>query len=385
MTMNLLSKLVAVGKTYSISSPKAPPECLDSIRNRLEELGRAAKKPAKKEVVLTGTVGGDNFTVQSPKDSVELEMTGKVAAAETGSVVKTTATVTDKSALQFDRKLFYLLGAFVGLLGSFLLTPSMVPKVYACFCLVLIPLVSLLITVPLSRVMIERGIRHSLEGLKESVGGDSWSEAAAVEVAQASLTIRQRILVASVACVSSLVLVFVIDQYTKQFWTRGDYQKVELISRPAVELSQLLLGPLNIVTVKCRYQLVEALRCEQIGSMAPKFKEPEVLYELNIQAKDGSLQGDPEELANNLFSWGRVLDLTGRHPEADKYYRQAIAVWPKQQRGSESGLWLARALDRLAMLCLKEHKFLDAEMFEKQALDLIVRLVSRLSAVSAKT
>jgi tetratricopeptide (TPR) repeat protein len=327
------------------------------------------EKPDQKAVVLTGTVSGDSFTVRAPKDSTEFEMTGSVAAADTGSVVKATATVTAKSALQFYRKFFYLIGAFIGLLLSALLTPSMVPKVYACFFLVLIPLVSLLVTVPLSRLAIGRGVKHSLSGLKECLAGASWTDSPAAGVGEVGLTRTQRALVALVACISSLILIFIIDQYTKQFWMRGEYQKVELISRPAVELTQLLLGPQNIVTVKCRFQLVEALRCEQIGSAAPKFKEPEVLYELNIQAKDGSLKGDPEEIANNLFSFGRVLDLTGRHTEADKIYRQAIEVWPKNSSLPNS-LWLARALDRLAMLCLKEHKFGDAEMFEKQALDL---------------
>jgi len=301
------------------------------------------------------------------RDLVSLEFIGTATTDPTteGASIKCCTAASARYCERIYKSLFYTLGAAAGLLVSAIVVSHMVPKVYACVLLVLLPGISLVFKLIFNRLFIvKRDIRFVQEIIVKAVAGGKWKDTgAALDYKEPTLSSRNSIFVLSLACITSLLMIVLLDQVTEHFWKRGDYLRVELITRPAAELTEMVLGHDNLITEQCRFQLAEALRCEN----PPKFKEAQILYERSTESQ--SLKNDPVELANNLFSFGRVLDQTGRHVEADKCYREAIEKWPKGSDHSHL-LWLARALDRLAMLCLKEHKFSDAESLEKQALDL---------------
>jgi tetratricopeptide (TPR) repeat protein len=365
--MNLLRNLLAVGQSYSLSTSKSPQECLECIRKVTCPPDQA--KPSE-QTPLRGTVDAGSFQVHrasslAARDLVSPVLIGTVTSdPAAGTSIKYSTAASAKYCERIYKNLYYTVGATAGLLISALLASHMVPKVYAGVLLVLLPGISLALKLSFDRIFImKRDIRFGQDTIAKAVGSASWKdEGAAPDYAEPTLSINDSIFVLCLASITSLMMIVVLDQVTEHFWKVGDYKKVELITRPAADLTELVLGTDNLISEKCRFQLAEALRCET----PPRFKEAQILYDRSIKSQ--CLQNDPVELANNLFSAGRVLDQTGRHLEADKDYREAVEKWPK---GSDHVrlLWLARTLDRLAMLCLKEHKFTEAESFEKQALD----------------
>ncbi len=313
---------------------------------------------------------GDNFVVQRYFKSklrklFSPQLQGTVSLNQSNTIIQVVTAPNPSAASLINSSLSTLAGVTIGLFITMLLVPNMVPRVYAFLWTAVMPTAVCMISALISRVFAERDVKLILATMSQCFESEQVADPNGITVS-AHNTLPQQLMTGCVAGLVFIGISYFVNVTIERCWMAGNYNKVESFCRPATQIVELFLGPDNSVAAGCRYQLAEALRAETPG----KFREAETIYESNLQAANSYLQGNRVALASNLFALGRVLDQTGRHTEADKAYRQAIENWEQSTEIGPKNILLAKALDRLAMLCLKEHNYADAEALEKRALDI---------------
>ncbi|MBI2811000.1 MAG: tetratricopeptide repeat protein [Candidatus Melainabacteria bacterium] len=323
---------------------------------------------------LEGRISGENFVVHRYFKSklrklFSPQLQGTVSVDQSNTIIQVVTAPNPSAASLINSSLSTLVGATVGLLATIVLVPNMVPKVYAFLWTAVVPILVSITSALISRIFVESDAKLILSTMSKCFESKQEADPMGIAVSGHN-TLPQQLMTGCVSCLVFIGIALSTNAMIENCWLTGRYEKVESFCRPATQIVEIFLGPNNIVAAGCRYQLAEALRAERPG----KFREAEVLYETNLQAANSYLKGNKIARAYNLFSLGRVLDQTGRHAEADKSYRQAIEDWEQSTQVGPASTLLAKALDRLAMLCLKERNYTDAELFEKRALDIDTKI-----------
>lgn len=368
--MSLVNLVVPIGKQYKFVSPKAVLECLNDLQARLKPAEKVPKKGP--QFPLEGIIAKNSFVIyrnfhSSIRKSFTPEVHGILIPDEKGgTLIRVTSKANPTAASIINSSLSTLLGALIGLAITFLLVPNMVPRFYAFLWTAVIPFVVALLSALMARIYTAGDVKTVMSTLSTCFAAEHVADSETWANGDHPSTVSQQLMAGSLSCLLCVAIAYCTNSMIAGCWSRGQYDKVEAFCRPVAQISEAVLGPDNVVSAQSRYQLAESLRCQY----PPKFREAETLYERSIESKDKSLKDNPVAIANNLFSLGRVYDQTGRHAEADKLYREAVEKWESAKEVGPDSVILARALDRLAMLSLKEHKYDDAEKFEKRALDI---------------
>ncbi len=376
--MSLVSLVLPVGKQYKFTTSKPATACLNELRVQL----RPSPKGLDEELdwPLEGRISGDSFAVHRNFDSTlrklfSPEVQGVVTFDQTETTIRVVTAANPSAASIINSSLSTLLGALIGLLIAIALVPNMVPKVYAFLWTAVVPFVVSLLSALFSRMLTEGDVKFMLSKMSQCFGAEQVADPAQSPKRIEHNMVSQQLMSGCLSCLLCIGIAYFTDSMIVGCWNRGQYDKVESFCLPAAQITEAVLGVNNIIAAQCRYQLAEAMRAETPA----KFKEAEILYETNLAGKDSYLKGNSLAIANNLFSLGRVHDQTGRHLEADKMYRQAVLNWEQSSEVGPTGTLLAKGLDRLAMLCLKEHKYQEAEVFAKKALDIDTKLGDKAS------
>jgi tetratricopeptide (TPR) repeat protein len=353
--MSLVSLILPCGKQYRLSTSKNAIACL----NQLQQKGE-----------LEGRISGDTFVVRKAfkrklRRLFSPEVQGLLTAQQPETVIQVVTAPSASAASLINSILSTLVGVAVGLLASSVLVPSTVPKVYALLWTALVPILVITAAAMISRLVAKKDAQFVLTQIADCFESH-WSPDPNGIAVSIHNTARQQIMTGSVACLVFIAISSFTNSMIERCWIAGNFEKVESFCRPATQIVETLIGADNIVAEECRFPLAEALRVERPA----QFREAESIYETNLLAKNSYLKGNNLILANNSFSLARVLDQTGRHSDADKTYRQAIEYYEQTEEVGSRGALLAKTLDRLAMLCLKERNYEDAEKFEKRALEI---------------
>ncbi|CAN5546339.1 hypothetical protein BH10CYA1_BH10CYA1_19310 [soil metagenome] len=398
--MSLVSLILPIGKQYKFITPKNATACLNELRAHLKPSTKVSAlintadaasgslsgcsqsgpsprsgSPAQSgHYELEGRISGDNFVVHRNFKSklrklFSPQLQGSVSVDQSNTIIQVVTAPNPSAASLINSSLSTLVGASTGLLLTIALVPNMVPKVYAVLWTAVVPTLVSITSAFISRIFVENDAKLILTKMSQCFECKQVADPAGIAVS-AHNTLPQQLITGCVSCLVFIGISLSTNAMIERCWLTGHYEKVESFCRPATQIVEMILGPNNIISAGCRYQLAEALRAETPG----KFREAEIIYETNLQAANSYLKGNKIALAYNLFSLGRVLDQTGRHAEADKSYRQAIEDWEQSTQVGPTSTLLAKALDRLAMLCLKEHDYADAELFEKRALDIDTKI-----------
>jgi tetratricopeptide (TPR) repeat protein len=370
--MSIVSFILPVGKQYKFISKKPAPACLIDLRSQL--------KPAKNanqdlDYPLEGRISGDAFVVYRSFDSTlrrlfSPRVNGLVSVDQSETVIRVITAANPSAASLINSSLSTLIGAAIGLVIAIAIVPNMVPRVYAFVWTAVVPLFVAIVSALFSFAFAEGDSKFILKAMAPCFANQPVPDNAALPIKTDANMIKHQLGTGVVSCILFVGIAYMTNSMIEGCWNRGQYEKVESFCRPAVQITEAVLGVNNNIAAPCRYQLAEALRAETPG----RFKEAENLYETNLDGKRSYLKNRPFAIANNLFSLGRVQDQTGRHSDADKLYREAIENWEHSSQVGPNGTLLAKGLDRLAMLCLKEHKYAEAETFEKKALDIDTKL-----------
>ncbi|MBS1957720.1 MAG: tetratricopeptide repeat protein [Cyanobacteria bacterium SZAS-4] len=393
--MSLVSLILPIGKQYRFTTQKNATACLSELRAHLKPSGSTSDQPSGSTsdqpsqskfeppsgaitgpsskagiYELEGRIAGDNFVVSRYFKSklrklFSPQLQGLVSVDQSKTIIQVVTAPNPSAASLINSSVSTLVGVTIGLFATMLLVPTMVPKVYAFLWTAVVPIAVSMISALISRLFVENDAKLILRIMSTCFESEQISDAKGIAVS-AHNTLPQQLMTGCVSCLVFIGISLFTNAMIERCWLTGNYEKVESFCRPATQIVEMFLSPNNIVAAGCRYQLAEALRAETPG----KFREAEAIYETNLQAGNSYLQGNKVALAFNLFSLGRVLDQTGRHAEADKAYRQAIENCEQSPEIGAKSILLAKMLDRLAMLCLKEHNYADAEKFEKRALDI---------------
>jgi len=365
--MSLVSLILPIGKQYKFTTTKNPTVCLNELRAHLKP---STKTSPASPCELEGRIAGENFVVHRYFKSklrklFSPELQGSISVDQSGTVIQVVTAPNPSAASLINSSLSTLLGAIIGLLAIIVLVPNMVPRVYAFLWTAVVPIVVSLASALVSRIFAENDAKVILTKMSQCFDSEQVADPRGIAVSVHN-TVPQQIMTGCVACLVFIGISLFTNSMIERCWVNGRYDKVESFCRPATQIVEMFLGPDNIVAAECRYQLAEALRAETPG----RFREAESIYEKNLHGADSYFKSNKTALANNLFSLGRVLDQSGRHADAEKSYRQAIENWEQSTEVGPRSTILAKALDRLAMVCLKEHNYKDAEAFEKRALEI---------------
>lgn len=353
--MSLVSLILPCGKQYRLSTSKNASACLNELQQKGE---------------LEGRISGDTFVVRRAfkrklRRLFSPEVQGLLTAQQPETAIQVVTAPSASAASLVNSILSTLIGVALGLLASTVLVPNMVPKVYALLWTANVPIVVITAAAMLSRLFAEKDAKFVLAQIAQCFNADWVPETKGIAVSIHN-TAAHQIMTGSVACIVFLTIASFTSITIERCWRVGNFEAVESFCRPATQIVETLIGPDHIVAEECRFQLAEALRVERPA----QFREAENIYETNLLAKDSYLKGNNLVLANNYFSLGRVLDQTGRHSDAEKSYREAIAYYEQTPEVGKKGALLAKALNRLAMLCMKERNYKNAEEFQKRALEI---------------
>jgi tetratricopeptide (TPR) repeat protein len=378
--MSLVSLVLPVGKQYKFTTSKPVTACLNELRVQLKPSPKGINEEL--DWPLEGRISGDSFAVHRNFDSTlrklfSPEVQGVVTSAQSETTIRVITAANPSAASIINSSLSTLLGALIGLAITIALVPNMVPRVYAFLWTAVVPFVVSLLSALFSRMVTEGDVKFMLGKMSQCFGSEQVADPTPTPKPNRKEhnMFSQQLMAGCLSCLLCIGIAYFTDSMIVGCWNRGQYDKVESFCLPATQITEAVLGGNNIIAAQCRYQLAEALRAETPA----KFKEAEILYDTNLKGKDSYLKGNSLAIANNLFSLGRVHDQTGRHLEADKMYRQAVENWEQSSQVGPSGTLLAKGLDRLAMLCLKEHKYPEAEVFAKKALDIDTKLGDKAS------
>lgn len=369
--MSMISLILPCGKQYRITTSKSAAACLNDL---VAQLRPKASEPDK-VYELTGRIAGDTFVVRRHfktrlRKQFSPEVQGLViaqppGAQPPGALIQVVTAPNPSAASLVNSIVSTLLGVSIGLLMASTLVPNMVPKVYAFLWTAVVPVLAITASALASRVIAERDAQFILSRISNSFDG-AWSPDPQGLKMRIHNTAKQQIATGSVACIVFIAISYFTNSMIERCWSAGNFEKVESFCRPAAHIVTTFTGANNIISEECRFQLAEALRTEDPG----KFREAESIYETNLEGKDSYLKGKRNILARNYFSLGRVLDQTGRHTEAAKAYLQAIENYEQAPEAGPNSIMLAKVLDRLAMLYLKERDYQKAESLEKRCLSI---------------
>lgn len=350
----------------------------------LEGVGKGDVAPINRRSRINGRVIGDNFVLFlrhkfQLQNLLSPQLQGVIQATDRGAQIKLVAVNNPSVASLVSASMSTLVGSLIGLVITNFAVPNTTPKVYAFLWTAIAPLVVVTIVFIWCRLTFKTQTKQVLKELERicSPHADQNSVTRAEQTSDATQfvpsthdTSRQQALTAGTAIVVFVGIACFTNLSLERCWMNGNYEKVESINRPAVQLIEKTIGSQNIIAADCRFQLAEALRAQYPG----QFKEAESLLEQNTIAADTYLKNEPERLAQNNLSLGRVLDQTGRHADARNHYAQAIQNWEALPKTKSRDIMVARTLNRLAMLSLKERDFSDASKFQERALKLDTEL-----------
>jgi tetratricopeptide (TPR) repeat protein len=358
--MSLATFLLPIDRQYVIATAYSPDDCAAKLKELLAE-GK-----------LQGTLTNSKFVLYSKtswwRRIFQPVFHGEIKAQGDGQAnIEFTSSLRKPAALVINTALSSLVGAIIGIIACSYLIRDVLATTYAFIGITLIPLLTAIAAWLFAQTVVPEETKQVL-----SVMSGSFAEASSPQglTKQGRLSIEQ-FAAGILACLLSLGAAYYMHKLAWNYWCDGQYARAEELCRPVAQLTEAFLGSKNAASADCRYYLAECLRCQgpaELRERNESFKEPQAIYEQCLKDMSKSL-GDTNPFVGDIrFNLARMYDQTGRHQLADEGYRRVVDDWSRSAEIGPHSMYLARVLDRLAMLCLKEGKFDDAEKFQEQAL-----------------
>jgi tetratricopeptide (TPR) repeat protein len=359
--MNLTPLLIQAEKHYKLTCDKSVDECIALLQEIC-----AAKRDKTKPLV--GTVDATGFNVRRRTwFGAQLFQTcikGTFSKRESGTGVEIplvpSLNSTGSSAINAPANCIF--GAVIGVIICNMFVQDAVAVSYAFLYMVMIPAV-IMFFVAISATLSVSDDSTKIVGILEKQLG-----ASKTPVPSQKAKFKQVLWGESFALIIGTVLFVGFSYFLHTFvwglWCRGEYLNVEAFCRPVYDCTRTLFGESSGAASDCRFLLAESLRCRA------KSKEASWLYQKSIDLFDAKQNGRVAFVADNKFGLARIEDQSGRHADAEHLYKEAIEGWTQSKQIGPKSIWVSRALDRLAMLYLKEGKYADAQDAMQKALNI---------------
>jgi len=354
--MNLTPLLIQSEKHYRLACDKTPDECaalLEQICSGRTERG----KP------LVGTLDAKGFKVHKrtgPGGQLfQPSVQGTFAERQgvTGTDIKLQLTLNTLGTSTINAPANIIFGSVFGVILCAFFLQDAVAVSYAFLYMVMVPAVLMLVAAIAATVIVSEDCKAIVDLLAIKLEATKTAECRRKTPIKAVLLGETPALI--VGIIAFVGFAYFLHNLAWNLWCKGQYTDVEAFCRPVYEFTNSLLGESSGASSDCRYFLAECLRCRS------KLRESSHLYQKSIDLFAANPGAKAVFVADNKFGLARIEDQSGRHQDAEHLYKEAIEGWSQSQQIGPKSIWVSRALDRLAMLYLKEGKFADA----KEAID----------------
>jgi len=357
--MNLTPLLIQSEKHYKLTCDKSADQCVALLQ-------QICSSHPDKTKPLVGTVDANGFKLHRcgwfGGQIFRSNIKGTFAQRESGTGVEVLLipSLNAGGSATINAPANTILGAVIGVIICNFCVRDAVAVSYAFLYMVMIPAVIMVLAAILATFAVADDSKKIVALLQSQLG------AAKTPMPSPKAQLKSVMLGETFALVLGVLLFVGFSYFLHSFswglWCGGQYLEVEAFCRPVYDFTTSMFGESSSAASDCRFLLAESLRSRS------KLKEASRLYQKSIDLFDASQGSKTAFVADNKFGLARIEDQSGRHSDAEQLYREAIAGWSRSKEIGPHSIWVSRALDRLAMLYLKEGKFDQAQEAMQKAL-----------------